>query len=228
MKEILRRSFSSLLFECRAITIPGQLKASNSYSTRWMLISDYWFSKVPLHFAAIFLMALFSLTLFAPTNLFHSIAIPVSMLITFPVLILSLYLPQFTGVSLPELYKTQQAELSARSSDLEKCRKAQLPNVTLVLIWYVLDKTSGIKSISNSDEHTQLLTELYGIDQRSIKKSIDLFFGSAIHRSKLKGRARTEIENRFSEARAFFQQLSFKKGMALLDELETKCFAPTT
>jgi hypothetical protein len=128
---------------------------------------------------------------------------------------------------LPQLYKTEQKALAELSSETEKCRKAQLPNDTLVLIWYVLDKTSGMKSLHNADEYTHLLTQLYGVDQRSIKKSIDLFFGSTIHRAKLKGRARTEIENRFTEARSFFQQLSFKKAVPLLDELEAKCFSQT-
>jgi uncharacterized protein (DUF924 family) len=191
------------------------------------LISNYWFSKVPLHFAAIFFLALLSFTLFVLQDFFSLPAITIASLTAFPVLILSLYLPQFTSMFLPALYKTQQKDAELQSSELEKCRKAQLPNDTLVLIWYVLDKTSGLKSVNNSGEYAQALTQLYGVDQRSIKKSIDLFFGSSIHRAKLKGRARTEIENRFTEARSFFQQLSFKKAMVLLDELEAKCFAQT-
>lgn len=225
MKELMRKGFSSLLFDSAAISIPDQLKDSNHHTTRWVLISNYWFRKVPLHFATIFFLALLSLSLFVRSDSFHPVAIPISILITFPILIVSLYLQQFIGVFLPALYKTQQTEFSENLSEVEKCRKAQLPNVTLVLIWYVLDKTSGLKSLNNSDDYTHLLTQLYGVDQRSIKKSIDLFFGSSTHRSKLKGRARTEIENRFLEARVFFQQLSFKKGVALLDELEVKCFS---
>lgn len=225
MKELMRKGFSSLLFDSPAIAMSDQLKDGNHYSTRWILISDYWFRKVPLHFSAIFFLALLSLALFVSHDFFDLPVITLATLIAFPVLILSLYLPQFTSIFLPTLYNMQQKALEKRSSDLEKCRKTQLPNDTLVLIWYVLDKTSGAKSLHNAEEYTNLLTQLYGVDKRSIKKSIDLFFGSSIHRSKLKGRARTEIENRFSEARSFFQQLSFKKAVFLLDELEAKCFS---
>jgi len=54
-----------------------------------------------------------------------------------------------------------------------------LPNSTLVLIWYALDKTSGIGSLKNEKAYTELLTQIFGIDQRSIKSAIDLFWGSA-------------------------------------------------
>lgn len=227
MKELVCKGFYSFLFDCTAINIPGQFKTINHHSARWILISNCWFRKVPLHFSAIFLLAVLSLALIVRSNFLHPTAISISLLITFPILIISLYLPQFTTIFLPELYKAQQKNIEEHSSELEKCRKAQLPNDTLVLVWYVLDKTAGLKSLSNADEHTMLLTQLYGIDQRSIKKTIDLFFGSSLNRSKLKGRARTEIENRFTEARTFFQQLSFKKAATLLDELEAKCFSAT-
>jgi hypothetical protein len=41
MKELMRKGFSSLLFECTAITFPDQLKEGNHYATRWILISQY-------------------------------------------------------------------------------------------------------------------------------------------------------------------------------------------
>jgi len=54
---------------------------------------------------------------------------------------------------------------------------------------------------------------------------MEIFWGSSRNRARLKGRARTERENRFSEARHFFAQLNFKKASAILDELEAKCFS---
>ena len=62
MKELMRKGFSLLLFDCNVVIIPTQFKEYNNHSTRWILISEYWFRKVPLHFAMIFLLALLSLT----------------------------------------------------------------------------------------------------------------------------------------------------------------------
>ena len=225
MKELMRKGFTLLLFDCNVIIIPSRFKEFNSHSTRWILISNYWFKKVPLHFAAISLLALLGLTAIAPFNLLNPTAIIISSLIAFPILMLSFYFPQFIATFLPELYKVQQTQSQERSSEIEKCRKAQLPNSTLVLIWYVLDKTSGIDSLKNIDAYTDLLNQLYGVDQRSIKTAMDLFWGSSRKRSQLKGRARTEIENRFTEAYQFFEALHFEKASTILKELETKCFA---
>lgn len=225
MKDLMLKVFSLLLFDCNVVIIPAHCKEHNNHSTRWILISRYWFRKVPLHFSAIFLVALVSLTLFVQSDLFHLTAITISSLIAFPILLVSFYTPQFTAIFLPELYKVQQKQLEQHSTELEKCRKTQLPNPTLVLIWYVLDKTSGINAVKHFDDYTGLLNQLYGVDQRSIKSSMELFFGSSHKRNQLKGRARTELENRFAEAYQFFEALNFKKAVPVLKELETKCFS---
>lgn len=229
MKELMRKGFSLLLFDFSKIIVSGQINdgstAINYPLNRWLLIYDYWFRKVPFHFGAISFLALLGVALINPYNLSSSAALVISEAVIFLLLIFFLYLPLFAGTFIPELYKIQQKENDSRCYKLEKCRKAQLPNPTLVLIWYVLDKTAGIDSLKNDDAYTELLTQLYGVDQRSIKSAINLFWGSAHRRNKLQGRARTEIENRFFEAYRFFESLHFEKAIPILKGLEIKCFS---
>ncbi|PVD50011.1 hypothetical protein DC498_22070 [Terrimonas sp.] len=225
MKDLMLKVFSLLLFDCNVVIIPAHCKEHNNHSSRWILISRYWFRRVPLHFTAISLLGLLGLALFVRSCSIHPAAITISSLIAFPILILSFYTPQFTAIFLPELYKVQQKQLEQHSTELEKCRKTQLPNPTLVLIWYVLDKTSGINAVKHFDDYTGLLNQLFGVDPRSLKTSMEFFFGSSRKRNQLKGRARTELENRFAEAYQFFEALHFEKAVPILQELETKCFS---
>ena len=229
MKDFMRKGFSLLLFDCNKVIASGQINDGNATFNyplnRWLLIYHYWFKKVPSHFAANIFLALLIVRAINPGSLSSPAAVFVSVFVAFLLLILSLYIPLFAGTFLPEFYTLQQKEYFERSYELEKCKKAQLPNPTLVLIWYALDKTSGINSLKNDNAYTELLTQIFGIDQRSIKSTIDLFWGSAQKRNKLQGRARTEIENRFSEAYRLFEALHFEKATLILKELELKCFS---
>ncbi len=61
--------------------------------------------------------------------------------------------------------------------------------------------------------------KLYGVDQGSLKKNLELIF---TRKKNLTERKITEIQNRFQEAYNFFEEIQFKEGMRILDELEQK------
>ena len=61
--------------------------------------------------------------------------------------------------------------------------------------------------------------KLYGVDQGSLKKNLELIL---TRKKNLSERKITEIQNRFREAQDFFEEIQFKEGMRILDELEIK------
>jgi hypothetical protein len=102
---------------------------------------------------------------------------------------------------------------------LEKCKKAQLSNPALVLIYFVFDKLSGINSLQCNDRYAAFLVKLYGVDQGSLKKNLELIFG---RKKNLTERKYTEIHNRFDEAKSFFEEIGCKEGLRILNDLEQK------
>ncbi len=140
-------------------------------------------------------------------------------IITFIVLLLFQYLPFYYTDFLPWLETVKEIYERKQLEQLEKCKRAQLSNPALVLIYYVFDKVSGLNSLQCNDQYAALLMKLYGVDQGSLKKNLELIFSK---KKNLTERKITEIQNRFQEAYNFFEEIQFKEGMRILDELEQK------
>jgi hypothetical protein len=102
---------------------------------------------------------------------------------------------------------------------LEKCRQAQLSNFAFSLVFYVFDKTSGINALQCNDHFARVQMKLFGVDQGSLKKNLELILGK---KKGMTERKQTEIRHRFEEAYAFFEELQFPQGVLILRELESK------
>lgn len=113
----------------------------------------------------------------------------------------------------------QRERLEFLQKEIVKCRKAQLHTLSLALVVYAFDKTTGINFLRCDDQSAALLTKLFGKDPGGIKDALQLIFGK---KQELTPRLRTEIQNRFSEAYTFFEELGFNKGISLLQTLESK------
>lgn len=129
------------------------------------------------------------------------------------------YWPNFYSDFLPKLETIKETYERKQHEQLEKCKRAQLSNPALVLIYYVFDKVSGMNSLQCKDQYAGLLTKLYGVDPGSLKKNLELIFGK---KKNLSERKLTEIQNRFQEAQDFFEEMEFKEGLRILNELEQK------
>jgi len=105
---------------------------------------------------------------------FYLSAVFVTGIITFPVLLLFQYLPFYYTDFLPGLETVKETYERKQLEQLEKCKRAQLSNPALVLIYYVFNKVSGINSLQCNDQYAALLMKLYGVDQRSLKKNLEL------------------------------------------------------
>ncbi|MEP6727289.1 MAG: hypothetical protein ABJC98_15830 [Bacteroidota bacterium] len=189
-------------------------------STRQKLIATFWLSHVLKHF--LFLFILSDLFVFVANRQAISFLLPGTLLgslLVMPVLLLFHYVPSYSYDFLPNLEMVKESFEESQNDKMEKCRQAQLSNFALALVFYVIDKTSAINTLQCTDRSAALLMKLYGVDNGSMKKNLELILGK---KRQLSPRKYTEIQNRFDEACAFFEDLQFTKGIQILRELEAK------
>jgi hypothetical protein len=189
-------------------------------STRQKVIAAYWLTHVLKH--CLFLFSLSGLTVLVTKlefRLYYLSGFFLAGLVIFPVLLLFHYWPGYSYVFLPKLETVKESFEQKQTEQLEKCRQAQLSNFALSLVFYVFDKTSSINTLQCNDQSAGLLMQLYGVDKGSMKKNLELILGK---KHQLLPRKYTEIQNRFGEAYAFFEELQFTKGIQILSELEAR------
>jgi hypothetical protein len=239
MKEFVKKMKSFILFDfpLETANISAQFTETQQKSqsetpgwstsaTRQKLISHYWFSNVSKHFALI--LAIPILIIFISTARFEQkflLSIFMAGFLSFPVIYFFLYRPYFGSTYLPRLETVKEIYDRKEVENLEKCRRTQLSNQALCLIFYVLDQTSGINALQPNDQFAGILTKLYGVDRGSLKANLELILGSSYKRSNLTERKRTEILNRFNEAKSFLQEINFNSGIQILEKLEIKLFS---
>lgn len=236
MKEIVKRVSSLFTFE-----LPLQYKQIeqlfttvqhyeqeryagwSTQATLRKVASLYWYRYVFLHFLLLFGLAVLIST---PIAILRGDALsatllmlPAGGLITFLTLLFIQYKPFYHTDFLPRLQSIASAYDDRQLAQLEKCKQAQYSNLALVLIFHVWDKTEAVNSSLTIDQLSRQLTKLYGVDNGSIKKNLELLFHK--HTS-LTPRKRKEIEKGFEEAYAFFEELNYQKGTSVLKTLELK------
>ncbi len=216
----LNRDYISEQFAATHVLHVKRIPQWSTNATRHKVIANYWFVHVLSHFVFLFsLPALLVLLYSAHFDRFYLSAVFVTSIITFPVLLLFQYLPFYYIDFLPWLETVKETYERKQLEQLEKCKRAQLSNPALVLIYYVFDKVSGINSLQCNDQYAALLMKLYGVDQGSLKKKLELIFSKQKNQTE---RKITEIRNRFQEANDFFEEIQFKEGLRILDVLEQK------
>src|ERR1044071_6591309 len=94
--------------------------------------------------------------------------------VVFAVFFLFRYWPVFADTFLPHVETIKEAFEHKQLEQQEKCRQAQLSNLSLVLFFYAFTKTSNLETIQCNDASANLLTKLFGVDQGSQKKNLEL------------------------------------------------------
>jgi hypothetical protein len=215
-----RTDFIKAEFEAIHSKNSANLPEWSTTATRLILTSNYWFIYVARHFGAMVgLSILVSLMMNGMGNQvrLYLLGLITATLISFPILYLFHYRPNYNALFLPKVEIIKEVQERKQLEQLEKCKQAQLSNLSLALIFYVFDKTTGINSLTATDQHSGLLMQLYGVDKGSLKKNLELILGK---KQKLPPRKATEIQNRFNEAYTFLEQLEFSDGIKILKELE--------
>lgn len=194
----------------------------SSAATRQHLISEYWFTYVTGHYSLIFglpaLIFFFIWAGFMDINGYLG-AMLVAGPLSYFVLYLFHYRPTFCATFLPKLETAKDAYDRKQHNQSEKCRKAQLSNFALTLVFYAFEKSCGMNTLLCNDQSANLLMKLYGVDPGSLKKNLELIYGKKkCHLP----RKQTEISTRFDEAINFFEETGFQKGGSILRELRKK------
>ena len=234
MKDPVRKLISILLFETLVTpeninvrfstqqkSVLAQPTGWSTAATRQRLIYQYWFTHVTEHFLLIIcLPVLFTI------HFTSAAALPASMfgiitagMIIYLALYLFLYRPLFESVFLPQLENIKETWDRQLTLELEKCRKSQLSNFALTLVFYVIDKSCNLNSLQCNEESAKRIARLYGVDSGSIKKNLSLIIGKKVP---IAIRKRTEIQNQFEEAYGYLNELNFKKGIELLRQVEQR------
>lgn len=200
----------------------GHSPGWSTAATRQKLIAEYWYTYVIGHFAVLFALPMLVIMLVSGnlTQLPQYLSsVFMAGIISFLILYIVIYRHYFTSFYLPQVETVKEEYERKLVEQLEKCRQAQLSNFALTLVFYAYDKASGINMLQCNDHYAGLLMQLFGVDQGSLKKNLELILGK---KKDLSARKQTEIRNRFDEAYAFFEQLQFSQGILILKELESK------
>jgi hypothetical protein len=195
-------------------------------ATRQQLISAYWSNHVTGHFAVLFGLPATIFFLLSGGFYYPGVYIIIVFfagLLTYFSLYLFTYRKSFSSVYLPRLETVKEAYEHRQTEQLEKCRQAQLSNFSLALFFYVLTKTNNLNPLSCDDHSANLLIKIYGVDQGSMKKNLELILGTD-KRKNMSERKITELRNRFAETYDYLEALEFSIGIEKLKELEAKFF----
>jgi hypothetical protein len=189
-------------------------------ATRRKAISVYWYKYVLRHFLTLLLLGLiiyFAINSFHIPHAGELVAVGIMAIIAFGILLFAQYAPYFSTEFLPKLETVVDEYEGRQFEDLEKCRQAQYSNLALILIFYVWNKVGNVNALNSSDQLSRLLMKVYGVDNGSLKKNLELI----ISRPKdLSTRKLKEIQKGFEEAFSYFETLQFEKGVSALRELE--------
>jgi hypothetical protein len=234
MKDLVKRVKSFIIFDFPLQTayistqfnnvhrkLQSETSGWSTVATRQKLISRYWFTYVPGHFAFVLgfpALLIFLLFGFKQAG-FYLPGVFIAGLISYTILYLFHYRPYFSSVFLPRLETIKEVYECSTAHKQEKCRQAQLSNLSLTLIFYVLDKSSGMNAIQCNDQFARHLMKLYGVDSGSMKKNLELLCGK---KKPLSIRKITEVQKNFQEAFSFFEFMGFSEGVAELRKLERR------
>ncbi len=157
----VQNEFISSRFLCIHNNFQKQFPHWSLAATRRKVIADFWFSHVLLHFAAIISCGVLSVLLFGnnPPIAIKPLVAAVFLggCISFVIIVAFSYWPVYYSDFLPKLdtIVAQYEKEIKVAAEIKKCKKAQLSNPALVLIYYVFDKVTGMNSLQCNDHYAR-------------------------------------------------------------------------
>lgn len=138
--------------------------AWNLKATRRLVIGNYWFREILMHFLMIMTVSV----IFTLPQYNSWLTIPASILFASVPALFSLtafvYFPSFYWNFLPnlEVITGEQEKLAIQAEETTKCKRTQFQAPTLIIIYYVNSKMSNIPLLPANDQSAGLLNKLYG------------------------------------------------------------------
>jgi hypothetical protein len=194
--------------------------AWNLKSTRRLIIANYRFREVLMHFGIIMAVAV----IFTLPNYNSWFTLPASILLAIIPALFSLtafvYFPSFFWNFLPnlEVVTGEQEKLAIQAEETTKCRRTQFQAPTLIIIYYVNSKIANIPLLPANDRSAETLNKLYGVDKDKLKQNLSRLYKLSC----LSAKERAEFLKGIENARDYYKNLDITKPAKILDELELK------
>ncbi|OQP67797.1 hypothetical protein [Niastella populi] len=192
----------------------------NHKATRRLIIANYWYRDVMMHFATIMTIAvLFTLPQYN-SWLTLSASIVIASLSALFSLTAFIYLPSFYWNFLPklEVITGELEKLATHVEETTKCKRTQFQAPTLIIIYYVNSKISNTPLLPANDQSAAVLNKLYGSDKDKLKQNL-----SRLYRlPSLSAKERAEMLKAVENTRDFFKDSQNANIPNILDELELK------
>jgi len=174
----------------------------NLKATRRLVIANYWFTDILIHYGTIMAVAV----IFTLPQCISWLTIPASILFASIPALFSLtafvYFPSFVWNFLPnlEVIIGEQEKLALKVEETTKCKRTQFEAPTLIIIYYVNSKISNIPLLPANDQSAGLLNKLYGSDKEKLKLNLSRLYKL----SSLSAKERAEMLKGVEKARDFF------------------------
>jgi hypothetical protein len=194
--------------------------AWNLKATRKLIIANYWFREVLMHFATIIVVAV----IFTLPQYNSWLTMPASILFASIPALFSLaafvYFPSFFWNFLPklEVVTGEQEKLAMQADETAKCRRTQFQAPTLIIIYYVHSKISNTPLLPANDQSAGLLNKLYGSDRDKLKQNLSRLYKLPT----LSAKERAEMLKGIENARTFYNEAGYTNTSKILDDLEFK------
>lgn len=129
-----------------------------------------------------------------------------------------LYRPRYELHFLPLLNNAVQHLSGEAIESLSKAKSGQYKTFTLLLIQYVFQKLSGCSKLSDGNIQRELLCKQYGISNDTLDAPLKNLLSKPYQEQEMK--MKTMMQDYFDEARNYFELLSCKPALTLLQEME--------
>ena len=185
MKEMMKRALSFITFE--QLITKSQIAVRFEHlrnvqqqqsitleliAARHKVIYEYWYNHVLKHFCFILLVATIITHLAISKINFPAFAI--AGLMSYLIMYMFYYKFTFNYTILPGIEMIKEEYEQSLSEEIRKCKKAQYPNFTLLLIDHVRNEISAMPSALCDEKSAIILTQLYGVDTGSMKKNLEV------------------------------------------------------
>jgi hypothetical protein len=197
-----------------------QNPAWNFNATRRLVIANYWFREILMHFGTIMTVAV----IFTLPKFNSWLILPASILIASVPALFSLaafiYLPSFFSNFLPKLEVIigEQEKLATPAEETTKCKRTQFQAPTLITIFYVNSKITNTPLLPANDQSAGLLNMLYGSDKDKLKQNLSRMY----RLPSLSAKERAEMIKAVENTREFFKDSRNADIPKILDEIELK------
>ncbi|NLR56945.1 hypothetical protein HGH93_02455 [Chitinophaga polysaccharea] len=193
-------------------------------ASRYKLISGYWENALRHYLLLVAVSSLFVVITNSPSIFWNSIQL--SMLLIMATLAYIpiyhfVYRPTFNNDFLPKLETAIIAYEGKEQAWLDKCKQDQLSNRALVLLFYVLEKTSKLSFLSPTDRCADQLHQIFGVSPKGMKNELELIFKND-KLVKPDSRHYFEVFKSFGEAYDLLESIEFNEGVQHLKELELR------